>query len=48
MNAEKLRAILLLETDFDILYKIIFNKRLILNLEISIIISLKIIDNRHL
>ena len=35
INAEKIRVILLLEVDFNILQKIVFNSRLMLVLEVS-------------
>ena len=42
-NLQKLRAILLLEGDFNTTYKIIFNSRLIRSIEMKAVISMEVI-----
>ena len=46
IDVEKLRAILLLEADFNVLHKIVFNNRLIPKLEETGTISMEIIRGR--
>ena len=48
LNTEKLRAILLLEVDFNTLYKIIFNNRMMLVLEVREEILQEIISSRRI
>ena len=47
VNVQKLRAILLLEADFNALHKIIFNNRLIPNLEVANAIPMEVIGGRR-
>ena len=47
MHVQKLRAILLLEADFNALHKIIFNNRLIPNLEANNAIPMEVIGGRR-
>ena len=47
INITKLRAILLLEADFNTIHKIIFNIRILLSLEYNKLIIDKIIGSRH-
>ena len=47
VNVQKLRAILLLEADFNALHKIIFNNRLIPNLDINNAIPMEAIGSRR-
>ena len=47
VNVQKLRAILLLEADFNAMHKIIFNNRLIPSIEASDAISMKVIGGRR-
>ena len=47
INISKLRAILLLEANFNVLNKIIFNTRILPTLERNKLISHKIIDGKH-
>ena len=47
INVEKLRAILLLEANFNILYEIIFNNIFMSKLEIDKVISQKTVDSRR-
>ena len=46
-NAQKLRAILLLEVDFNALHKIIFNNRLVLSAEMKEGIPMEVIRGRR-
>ena len=46
-NIQKLRVILLLEVDFNMLYKIVFNSRIMLVLENTSVIPYKIIGERR-
>ena len=46
-NVQKLRVILLLEVDFNAIYKIIFNGRLILSIEREAVISIEVIGDRR-
>ena len=46
MHAQKLRAILLLEADFNAIYKIIFSTRLIPNIESENTILIEVIGGR--
>ena len=48
IDINKLRAILLLEADFNAVYKIIFNSRMILRLEKANIIPNEIIGSRRI
>ena len=48
IDVQKLRAILLLEADFNALHKIIFNNRLIPKLEEAETIPIEIIGGRRL
>ena len=48
VNDQKLRAILLLEVDFNAMYEIIFNSRLILNIEIKAAIPIEVIGGRRI
>ena len=47
INAQKLRAILLLEADFNAMHKIIFNNRLIPRIEAENAIPLEVIGGRR-
>ena len=47
VNVQKLRAILLLEADFNAMHKIIFNNRLILSIEAENAIPMEIIGGRR-
>ena len=47
INAQKLRAILLLEADFNTQHKIIFNNRFILKLEAANRIPIEVIGRRR-
>ena len=47
MNAQKLRVILLLEADFNTMHKIIFNSRLIPNIEMKAAIPMEVIGGRR-
>ena len=47
INIEKSRVILLLKADFDMLYEIIFNNRLISKLEVDQVISYEILGSRR-
>ena len=48
INVQKLRAILLLEADFYVLHKIVFNNRIIPTLEDASRIPHEIIDRRRI
>ena len=48
MNIQKLRAILLLEADFNVLRKIVFNSRMMPALEDASVIPCEIIDRRRI
>ena len=47
LNAQKLQAILLLEADFNAMYKIILNNRLIPSLEATEAIPIEVIGRRR-
>ena len=47
INAQKLRAMLLLEADFNMMQKIIFDNKLIPKLEAANTILIKVIDGRR-
>ena len=47
VNVQKLLAILLLEADFNTMYKIIFNSRLIPSIEAANTISIEVIGGRR-
>ena len=47
INVQKLRAILLLEADFNAIHKIIFNNRLIPTLEVANAIPMEVIGGRR-
>ena len=47
INAQKLRAILLLGADFSAMHKIIFNNRLMLNIEVTNAILIEVIGGRR-
>ena len=47
INAQKLRAILLLGADFSAMHKIIFNNRLMLNIEVTNAILIEVIGDKR-